>query len=114
MAAAFTVHGRNKTRFQVGDKNAVLVKMVADNAYPEGGYPFDPASVGIEGGAPIYVNVAVRGGTCPAGVPPIVGSYDKVNKKVLLAGKGTALAYTELCACDLTSVIADILIVEAD
>lgn len=114
MAAVVTVHGRNRTRFQIGDKNAVLVKFVADNLYPEGGYTFDPATVGIEGGTPIFVSVSVRAGTCPAGTPPIVGSYDKVNKKVLFSGKGSAVAYTELCACDLTSVIADILIVEAD
>lgn len=114
MAATVTVHGRNRTRFQIGDKNAVLVKLVADSAYPEGGYSFDPKSVGIEGGTPIAVFVTVRGGLCPAGVPDPVGTYDKVNKKVKFMGKGSSKDYIELCACDLTSVIADILIVEAD
>lgn len=109
-----TVHGRNKTRTQWGDKNVVLAKVVADNLYPEGGYAFDPASVGIEGGTPIAVFVTVRGGLCPAGVPDPVGTYDKVNKKIRFTGKGSATAFIELCACDLTSVIADVLIVEAD
>lgn len=113
MAITTAVHGRNKTRFTVGDKFAVLVKVTADTAYPEGGYAFNPASFGISG-TPAFVSVSVRAGTCPAGTPPIVGSYDKVNKKLLFSGKGTSVAYTELCACNLASVIADVLIVEAD
>jgi hypothetical protein len=112
MALTTAVKGRNATRFQIGDKNAVLVKVTADNAYPEGGYAFDPATFGIEGGQPLQVIVSVRGGLCGNFDP--VGSYDKVNKKLRFSGKGSSLAYTELCACDLTSLIADVLIVEAD
>lgn len=112
MALTNKVTSPNAAGFVIGNQRAVLVEVTADDAYPEGGYDFDPASFGITG-KPVAVFASARAGLCPGNFTPVV-AYDRENKKLLVYGTGTSVAYTEMCACDLTSLVVDVLIVEGN
>lgn len=89
----------------IGRRRAAFYTVTFDNDYLEGGEAFDPAALGFQG-VVHQVHVSTRPNALGA-----QASYDRTNKTLVLYGKVDSANYGEVCHCDASTVVADVLVI---
>lgn len=94
-----------------GARKVTILKVTFDSDYLEGGESFDPVALGHQGPVDRII-VSARHNTRNATV-----HYDPTNKTLAAYGSGgtdattvVAKSYGELCHCDLSALVCDVVV----